>query len=397
MSDRVQSDRKDDAMIESRAAVLRVVGEPLSVEWVTFDQPREGEVVVRMEWAGVCHSDLNRIAQQGTRVPLIIGHEGSGVVEQAGPGVHKLAVGDRVILSFIPSCGRCHQCTNGAPVACERGSSADGAHLDGTFRARSSDNLELGQMQRLGAFSERVVIHEDSCTSVEADADLRSAALLSCGFTTGAGSVINSARTEVGDTVVVVGVGGVGMAAVQGAVTAGASYVIAVDINDRKLQLARDLGATHQIDPREHDWTQEVKNITQGRGAERAVLCAGEPTGEMISQLVECLCVGGVAVIVGSAPRLQSIDVAPRALMWASKSIVGCLYGGMDPKREQRRWLQLMRAGRVKVAEMITAEYSLDEINVAISDMTAGRNIRGIINLQASGEEPGDLAAAEIA
>lgn len=366
-------------MIESRAAVAHAPGEPLRVETVFFNDPGEREVVVRVQAAALCHSDLHVINGALPSVPMIMGHEAGGIVEAAGPGVTKLAPGDSVIFSFIPACGHCHFCQRGTSVMCERGPSPAGVPLAGAYQARLADGRELGQMQRLGAFSERTVVHEDSCTVIPADMDVKAASLLSCGFTTGAGAVLDAAGTRAGDSVVVIGAGGVGHAAVIGAVVAGASTIIAVDVQPHKLQSALRFGATAVVDASDGDWVAAVKELTGGYGADRAISSLTQSTSEHLRELVASVSKGGTAVMVGSVTGLSSIDVPPRSLVWEAKTLVGTLFGTHDPQREQVRFIDLYRAGRLPLDDLITATYSLDDVNVALADLASGKNIRGVM------------------
>jgi len=365
-------------MIESRAAVIRDTSLPMTVEPVTFDDPHDGEVVVAVHTAALCHSDVFTIHGSWTKVPMIPGHEASGTVAALGPGVTGVVVGDKVIFNFIPPCGVCHFCLRGQPVDCVRGM-GDGTMLDGTVRARTHDGLELRQATRLGVFSERVVVHRDSVLVVPADTDLRTASLLSCGFTTGAGAAVNIAAVRPGESVLVVGVGGVGAAALQGAVSAGAGMLIAVDVSDEKLELARTFGATHTIDARKGDFSQEVLELTGGYGADKAMLCVGSARPEQIVGLIASIAPGATAVLVGYAGEMSEIPISPSAIGMSHKTIRGCRFGSDNPKRDQLHFLDLHNAGRLKLDAMITRTYALEQINEAVEDLEAGRNCRGVI------------------
>lgn len=362
-------------MIEARAALLRSPGGPLSVEKVTYSEPGPDEVVVRIVAASLCHSDVHTIKNGAPHLPMIVGHEAAGVVEQVGSGVTDLAPGRKVGLSFVPSCGTCWSCRRGFPIECERGAGmgGDGRALDGTFKATSGDGEDVGQMVRLGAFAERVVVHRDSLVALEDDTDLRIAALMSCGFVTGAGAVLNVAGTRVGDDVVIVGTGGVGIAAIQGAHVAGAARIIAVDISDDKLATAKSFGATHTVNAGNPDWPAEVVAITDGHGADQVVSCVGWISDEHLTQLLASLHGLGRAVLVSAGPANLNVGILGR------KSLTRTLYGGVDPKADQVRFLNLHRAGRFQMEEMITQTYPLDRINDAVEDLHAGKNIRGVI------------------
>jgi NDMA-dependent alcohol dehydrogenase len=365
-------------VIESRAAVIRDTSQPMTVEMVRFEDPHDAEIVVAVHTAALCHSDVFTIRGSWTKVPMIPGHEASGTVESIGPGVDGVAVGDKVIFNFIPPCGECHFCLRGQPVDCVRGM-GDGTMLDGTTRARTRDGLELRQATRLGVFSERVVVHRDSVLVVPPDTDLRTASLLSCGFTTGAGAAVNLAAVRPGESVLVVGVGGVGAAALQGAVSAGAAMLIAVDVSEEKLDLARTFGATHTIDAREGDFSKRVLELTGGFGADKAMLCVGSAHPEQVVSLIASIAPGATAVLVGYAGEMSDMPIPPSAIGMSHKTIRGCRFGSDNPKRDQLHFLDLHNSGRLKLEEMITRTYALDEINEAVDDLESGRNCRGVI------------------
>lgn len=362
-------------MIATRAALLRERGTPLCIEEIAFEPPRTSEVLVRIAAASACHSDLHVQNLGGPHLPLIVGHEAAGVVEEVGPGVTRLKTGDKVAFSFVPSCGRCDACERGMEVACIRGSQigGDGSLLDGTHRARDRDGRPVGQMVRLGAFSEFTVVHEDSLQLVPPETDLRLAALLSCGFVTGAGAAINVAKVEPGDNVLVVGIGGVGAAAVQGALLAGAARIIAVDVHEKKLAMARDFGATDTIDASSSDWVAEVRELTGGWGVDKGITCVGRVDDAHLREFVACVRDVGHCVVVGAGdPVLSLKEMGRKTLTWT-------LYGSPRPKADVLRYLRLHEAGRLRLDHMITRTYTLDEVNECLEDMAGGRLIRGVI------------------
>jgi S-(hydroxymethyl)glutathione dehydrogenase/alcohol dehydrogenase len=369
-------------MIETRAAVLTEIGGSLSIETVIYDEPQPHEVVVEVSAAALCHSDLISFTSSRTTVPLIAGHEASGTVRQVGSAVAGLTPGDQVLFNYIPSCGVCWSCQRGRPVDCVRGMGSDGLALsDGTTRGHLADGTGVRQMTRLGAFAEHTVVHEDSCLKVPAGTDPRAAALLACGFMTGAGSAINAAGTELGDVVVVVGTGGVGTAAVQGARAAGASSIIAVDIHDSKLEAVRQFGATHTINASTTDWVTQVKEITDGHGADKALMCAGISKPEQVNELMKSLRTGGTGVLVGASIGVPALTVSPFEFTSTHKTLKGSTYGSDNPARDQLRFLELYNAGKLDLDAMITNVYKLDQVNEAIADLKAGKNIRGLISL----------------
>src|SRR5260370_575032 len=255
--------------MKTRAAIQYAPGEPVGVEEVGFDPPKEHEVKVRMVAAGICHSDYHVVTGElPTYLPMALGHEGAGVIEALGPGVTDYKVGDHVVLSFMPSCGVCPSCTSGHSNLCDKGT-ASGPLLDGTFRTHK-DGKNVGQFCFVSTFSEHTVVPTISLVPIAKRYPLNRAVLVGCGVLTGVGSVIHRARVRPGSTVLVVGCGGVGSNIVQGAALAGARMIIAVDIHDFKLEKARELGATHTINSREGDPLKKVRELTEGVGVEYA-------------------------------------------------------------------------------------------------------------------------------
>lgn len=373
--------------MRTRAAILRRRSLPLDVEEIELDPPGEGEVLLRVAATAICHSDMHGITgRRPGYLPMVLGHEGAGVIEAVGPGVSRVRPQDRVILTFVPSCGHCWACVRGRTLDCERGVPHEerraGDNLGGSYRMHSLRGEELGQAARLGVFAGHTVVSQDSCLVVPPDTNLVSASLLSCGITTGLGAALNQARIELGESVVVVGAGGVGVAAIQGAVIAGAGEVIAVDRNPAKLEYARRFGATQVVEAGSEPWPGVVKRLTAGRGADRSILAINRVMPADLSDLVGCLRSGGVAVIVGTADLdLSSIEVSPSALVSQHKSIVGSVYGSSNPQRDAMRYLDLYRAGRLSLDAMVTKTYRLDDINAGFEDLLAGRNVRGVVTM----------------
>lgn len=367
--------------METTAAVLRETNKPLSLERIELDEPGEGEVLIRMAAAGVCFSDHHFLSGRRTmRLPMVIGHEGAGVVEAVGPGVKGVAPGDHVVQTFVAPCGRCTRCKRRKFTYCEVGLGvADGTMMDGTFRMRSAGG-EIGTGMRLGSFSQYTVSPETACVVIPKDIDLTAASLVSCGVSTGVGAALNVADVQHGDSVAVFGVGGVGTAAVAGAVAGGAATVIAVDVVDAKLEAARSFGATHTVNAKDVDSVAGVREATGGYGVEKAILCIDVVRPEHLSAAVDSLDKGGTAVIVGGAESsLDHIPTPPAALMRDSKSVVGTMYGGLDPHRDVLRYLDLYRAGRLPLDRFVSRTYPLEDINTSLDDLIAGHNIRGVV------------------
>jgi NDMA-dependent alcohol dehydrogenase len=368
--------------VRTRAAVMREINQPLSVEEIELDPPKAGEVLVRMVAAGVCGSDVHFITgHRRSRMPVVRGHEGAGVVASVGPGVSRVAAGDHVIQTFVASCGRCAQCTRGRLTHCVNGLGiTDGSLLDGTYRMHGANGEDIGTGSRLAAFSEWSVIPEYNLIVVPRDVPLEVAALVSCGVSTGVGAALNVARVQPGDSVVVFGVGGVGIAAVQGAVIGGAAEVIAVDVNENKRDFAQQFGATKFVNPGDGNVLEAIRELTDGFGADKAILTIDHVRPEHLTLAIEALAPGGVAVLVGAADMdLDHIPVHPAHMMRSAKTFATTMAGGMNPPRDALRYLDLYRAGRLKLDEFVTRTYPLDDINVAVEDLRAGRNVRGVV------------------
>ncbi|MGE0304224.1 MAG: alcohol dehydrogenase catalytic domain-containing protein [Acidimicrobiia bacterium] len=371
----------------SRAAVLRAPNAGLSVEDVRLDAPRAGEVLVRIAAAGVCHSDrLFMTGDRPIRMPSVIGHEGAGVVEAVGEGVDSLVPGDHVIQLFVAPCGRCHACTRGRPVFCDGNPmSFDGTMLDGTYRFHDEAG-DIGTGARLGSYSTHTVSPEQALVKIRRDLPFDVASLIGCGVTTGLGAAIDVAEVRPGDRVAVMGVGGVGASAILGAALAGASSVIAVDVKPNKLEFARMIGATHGVDATQIDVVEAIRGLTDGYGADKVIIAIDHVGGAHIRLAVEALDTGGRAVIAGLPEAgLESMPVPP-GLLLRQRSIVGTLYGGLDPRASVLRAVELAASGRLDLGQLITKRYALDEINVAFDDLVAGRNLRGVI-INAGGEQ----------
>ncbi|WP_043841018.1 NDMA-dependent alcohol dehydrogenase [Amycolatopsis taiwanensis] len=366
-------------MLKTKAAVLREAGPDKwwGIEEIELDEPGTGEVLVRFEAAGLCHSDDHvRAGDSPVRLPLVGGHEGAGVVERVGPGVTRVAEGDHIVCSFIPVCGKCRYCSTGRQNLCDAGKNAgSGLMPDGTFRFHSADD-DLGGMCVLGTFSERAVLHETSCVRYEPDIAPEVAALVGCGVTTGWGSAVYAAEVRAGQTVVIFGIGGVGINAVQGARYAGAQNVVAIDPVAFKLEMARKLGATHTFeDPASAK--EFLIDATRGQLADHAILTVGFMTTPVVLQAAELVGKDGKVTITGVGKYELGIPGSMMTL-W-QKRFRGALFGGANPLYDIPRLLDLYRAGQLKLDELITHRYRLDEVNDGYRDMLAGKNIRGVI------------------
>ncbi|OBK71192.1 NDMA-dependent alcohol dehydrogenase [Mycobacterium sp. 1274761.0] len=384
--------------MKSKAAVLRGVGVDWEVTEVDLDPPRAGEVLVKMSFAGVCHSDEHfytgdsvpskdmeeLMRASGVPVPewfpMLGGHEGSGVVEEVGPEVHTLKPGDHVAISFFPACGNCRFCATGHTYLCDVGANIYDKAMttDGTRRRHLGDQ-DLMAMMQVGTFSEFVVASERSLVKVNEWIPLEVASLVSCGVTTGFGSGSVAAGTEPGDTVVVVGVGGIGMNAVQGAKIAGAKHIVAVDPNEFKRQIAPTFGATHTA-AEAAAAIELVKEITWGVMADRVVLTPGVVPPDLVLIAMMLLRKGGTCVLTGMAKVADlMVPMSLPDMVSSCKTLKGVLYGGMNPRDAMPKLLSMYEAGTIKLDELITQRYKLDDINEAMKDLRAGKNIRGVI------------------
>lgn len=369
--------------MKSRAAVLYGANEPFKVEEIEVDPPKAGEVLVHLTATGLCHSDYHLVTGDmgPMRYPMIGGHEGAGIVQEVGAGVTRVKPGDHVILSFIPSCGQCRFCSMGLSMLCDRGAGIlEGKQLDGTFRMRAASGDDAGQMSLISTFSEWTVAPADSCVVVDDDLPLDKVCLVGCGVPTGFGAAVNRADVRPGETVVVYGIGGVGINAVQGAVQAGAARVVAVDIRDSKLEAAESVGATHTINSSREDPVQKVMELTDGVGADKSIVTIDVVTPEHIGTAFRSIRKAGRAVIVGVSPvEYQHVDIMPFELIMYAKELVGSLYGNSNPQADIPRYLGLYREGKLKVDELITRTYTLDQINEGYQDMLDGKNVRGVV------------------
>jgi S-(hydroxymethyl)glutathione dehydrogenase/alcohol dehydrogenase len=380
--------------MKTRAAVLHGIGQEWSVEEIEMDPPGPGEVLVKTAYAGLCHSDEHLVT--GDMVPpqelldmlptksifpMIGGHEGSGVVVEVGPNVTKVAPGDHVSCSFVPACGTCRPCAEGKQNLCDLGARTFGGGMvtDGTYRVHTSDGTDLGTLAKLGTFAEHMLLADSSVIKVEPDLPLDVVCLVSCGVATGYGSAVNRAEVRAGDTVVVVGCGGIGSNAVQGAAAAGAANIIAVDPVPFKQEKAMEFGATHTANSMA-DAMGMVNDLTWGRMANSTILTPGVLYGDMIQQAMDLTGKGGTVVATAIAPMSQEdvkLDLARMTL--SQKELRGTIFGSASPNARIPELLMLYRQGKLKLDELITRRYSLDEINQGYKDMNDGLNIRGVI------------------
>jgi S-(hydroxymethyl)glutathione dehydrogenase/alcohol dehydrogenase len=366
--------------MKTTAAVLWELGGKWEVEEVELDPPAAGEVLVELAASGLCHSDEHLVTGDlPVAYPMIGGHEGAGRVVEVGPGVHEVAVGDPVVLTFLPSCGRCSYCVRGYTALCDDGAGATlGPQLDGTYRfhARGED---VGQMCLLGTFARHTVVPVKSVVKIDEGFPLHLAALVGCGVTTGFGSAVRTAELRAGDTAVVIGVGGIGANAVQGAKVAGCRYVVAVDPVEFKREKALQLGATHVAASMDEAWNV-VSSITRGQLADAAILTTGVAEGSYLQPALQLVGKKGRVVVTALGhPDEETASLSLLELTLYEKQIRGALYGSSNGQHDVPRLLEMANLGQLDLAGLITTEYSLEEINTGYRDMREGRNIRGLI------------------
>ncbi len=380
--------------MQTRAAILWEPNTEWSVEDIELDAPKAGEVKVELAASGLCHSDEHLLtgdmvldpeiaAMMGLeQFPVIGGHEGAGEVVEVGPGVTNLKEGDHVALGFIPSCGRCPSCARGWQHLCDLGAFllAGRQVSDMTARHHSKDGRDLGLMCCLGTFGPVTVVNEASCIKLDDDIPLERAALVGCGVTTGWGAATNAADVQPGETVVVIGLGGVGMNALQGASMAGARHVVGVDPVEWKREQAPTFGATHTAASIE-EATALVGEITWGANADKAILTTGVAEGALIAPMMGLVAKGGRAVVTAVAPISQNdVQLNLFDLTLQRKELVGCIFGNANPRRDIPRLLRLYKEGKLKLDELVTSTYTLDDINQGYQDMRDGKNVRGVID-----------------
>jgi NDMA-dependent alcohol dehydrogenase len=364
-----------------KAAVMTGIDQPLEIrDDIEVEAPRAGEIKIRMGASGVCHSDLSM--QNGTMMaaaPIVLGHEGAGVVEEVGEGVTNLAPGDHVVVSWVPQCGDCFFCNRDQGYLCENANAAlaTGGLLDGTTRF-TSQGSPLFQMAASGTFSEVSIIPAIGAVKIPNDLDMKIAALIGCGVLTGTGAAMNTANIRQGDTVAVVGCGGVGLNVIQGARIAGAGEIIAIDMNETKLQMAKEFGATATVNASQSDAVSQVMEMTGQRGADVAFEVIG--LQQTIDQTITMTRRGGQAILVG-VPKMDAMVTLPAffGVVLAEKTIKGCWYGSSNVQKDVPKLIDLYKKGELKLDELISRTITLDEVNDAFEAMKTGEVARSVI------------------
>ncbi len=366
--------------IDVRGAVVHRSGEGYAVEQMRLAPPRRGEVLLRVMASGMCHSDDHLVTGDLPQpLPLVMGHEGAGIIDAVGEGVTSLQAGDHVSTAFVPACGRCNWCAQGMQYLCDTGAGISaGMMLDGSARFHLDDGRGIGAMTRLGTFPNWLVTSESQCVKIPNDVPFAQAALVACGVATGWGSAVNAAGITAGDVVLVVGIGGIGINAVQGAAMAGAGRVIAVDPITFKQDVALKLGATDSFGSIGAALPL-IASLTNGQGVDQVIITAGYVSGELVGECMDAVRKGGTGVLTGVGQLDKGIAISPSLLTAYAKTLKGSLFGNCNPVRDIPRLLDYYRSGRLDLDSLITRTYAVDEVNQGYRDLHDGINIRGVI------------------
>ncbi len=372
--------------MQTKAAVLRDIGQEWSVEDIELDPPKAGEVLVQIKASGMCHSDEHLVtgdlAGATSPMPLIGGHEGAGIVLEVGPNVVGLEPGDHVVFGFIPACGRCPSCASGHSNLCDVGGAAfpTGRQIsDGTARHHTAAGEDLGLMCLLGTFANHTVVHESSCVKIDKDLPLDRACLLGCGVVTGWGSAVYAAEVGPGDFVAVVGAGGIGANAVQGAKLAGARVIAAIDPVEFKRETAMQLGATHTY-ASVGEAMEALGDSTWGRGFDKVIMTMGVGNGDALGEAFHLGGKRAKIVVTNIHPTAEASIAVPGAFLTLfEKQLVGSLFGSANIRKDIPALLELYTQGQLDLDTLVTNTYTLDEINQGFEDMRNGKNIRGVL------------------
>jgi len=367
--------------MKTLAAVSYEPGKPMMVEELELDEPKANDILVKISAVGLCHSDYHALVGNrpvGMR-PMVLGHEGAGVVVRVGDGVENIRPGDHVVLMFLPSCGKCPWCLAGNTHACVLGPTiAQGPQPDGGYRMHTKNGLDVGQFCLLGAFSEYTVVHKQSVCVIDKDIPLEAACLVGCGVVGGFGAAVNRAQVRPGSSVLIIGTGGIGTNIIQGAVSVSATTIITADRFDHKLEWSRSFGATHTINVDKENLVERVMEITDNRGVDYAFEAISRP--ETIAMAFDATAKLGKVVVVGLTPsKFESLPISPLSLVLTQKTLMGSIYGTSNARIEIPKLLYMYKRGQIKLDELVTNTYSLNDINQGYDDLMAGRNIRGIV------------------
>ena len=356
-----------------KAAVSYEVGKPLIVEQVKIDAPQAGEVKVKLAACAICHSDLFYLGGEwGEQPPTVYGHEAAGIVAEVGAHVTLVKPGDAIVATLVRSCGRCYFCAHAEPALCNQAFA-----LDRETRLHALDGRPLQQGLRTGGFAEYIVVDQSQAVPFTTAMPFDQASLLACGVVTGLGAVTNTAQVPFGSSVVVIGAGGVGLNSLQGAALSGAQPIIAIDLADNKLEAARQFGATHTLNPVTGQIKTEVEALTGGRGADYVFVTAGN--GQAMDLGLEVMRKGGALVIVGMPPSGVTTQIELGYLASYGQRILGSKMGSAQPAIDLPKLMGLYQQGRLKLKELITARYPLEQINEAIAAVKGGQALRNVI------------------
>ena len=351
----------------------------LAIETIKLEPPKAGEVMVRMMAAGVCHSDLHTMrCELRARPPLVLGHEGAGIIEAVGEGVTSVKKGDRVMINWLPSCEACSSCQAGTPSLCETfpDTTFQGLLSDGTSRMHSTDGKALKQLLSSATMAEYTVVNEKGVIPIPEDVPFEVAAIVGCAVMTGVGAVMNTAQVVPGSSAALIGCGGVGLSILLGLKMAGCYPLIAVDVMDSKLEFARELGATHTINAKNENAIDAIRNLT-GKGANYVFDSVGSK--HTIGQAVAAAGPYGSAVITGMHNIQDEVPVPAGALIFQNKKLLGSFVGSSRPKVDLPRLIELYQGGVLDLDSLITKRYPLNELAVAFEDMEAGKVVRGVL------------------
>ena len=369
--------------MKTKGALIWEFNQPWSIEEIEIGDPVRDEVKIQMEASGMCHSDHHLVTGSIPMggFPVLGGHEGAGIVTEVGPGVEDIAPGDHVVLSFIPSCGKCPSCQEGLRNLCDLGAGLLGgtAVSDGTYRIHAADGTPVIPMTLLGTFSPYMVVHKSSVVKIDPSIPFEVACLVGCGVTTGYGSAVRSGDVRPGDDVAVVGVGGVGMSALQGAVNAGARNIFVIEPVEWKRDAALKFGATHAYPDNESAFAG-IAEVTAGLMAKKVIVTVGELEGKDVDTYMNLTSKGGTCVVTAIGSMLDtevSLNLAMLTLM--QKNLQGTIFGGGNPHFDIPQLLSMYKAGKLNIDDMITRQYKLEQVNEGYDDMLQGRNIRGVI------------------
>jgi S-(hydroxymethyl)glutathione dehydrogenase / alcohol dehydrogenase len=363
-----------------KAAVVYEYGKPIEVAELTLGELADNDVLVRIEASGLCHSDV--AVQEGGLpfpTPNIVGHEGAGVVEAIGRGVTTVSPGDHVVLSALMSCGLCAYCQKGRPNLCAWGLPTifGCKHPDGNFRAADGNGRDLFQFACIGTLASKTIVPEISVIKIPEDVPFEVAALVGCGVVTGLGAVFHRAKVGPGATCAVIGAGGVGLNVIQGCRIAGATTIVAIDPVGSKRDLASDFGATHLLDPTNEPVVERIVELTGGVGADFVFECVGK--GTLFRQAWDACGVDGTVLAIGVATTEDVTELPSQSFSTSEKTLMSCLYGTSRPRMDMPLYIEMYRQGRLKLDELVTRRYPIEQINEAIADMHAGVNARGVI------------------